>query len=238
MIFVYTGKTGSGKTWKMVHDAYKEWKRGVDIYSNIPLFFKDRKYKIDRVGEIHYYESIIELLDVSDGIILMDEAQVLMNARNWENLPYEFQWKLQQHRKHKLDLFATTQNMGTIDIAMRRLVQQWKHCYPVFWIMHEWHEKDIDELYNSVDDLKVTTVRSGYYLTHPLWKPALYDTYFDLGFKRFKRVCLKFWDEKIRRMKKKLYIIPRNMTLKDAQKQISLLEFTLNPKTKTNSRRS
>lgn len=226
MIHVYTGKTGSGKTWKMVHDAFKEWKHGRDIYSNIPLFFQEKKHNPNKVGKIFYYEHITELLSVRDGVILMDEAQVLMNARNWENLPQEFQYKLQQHRKHCLDLYATAQNLGTIDITMRRLVQQWYHCYPVFWILHLWEEKDIDQLYNSVDDLKVDTIKSGYYICHPLWNQSIYDTYFDLGFKRFQMIIMRV------NGKTKIVICPKNLDLKAVfQLSSTLVKYTSSPKT-------
>lgn len=218
MIFVYTGKTGSGKTWSMVHDAFKQWKKGIDVYSNIPLFFERRRHNFSKVGKIYYYESITELLSVSDGLILMDEAQVLMNARNWENLPLEFQWKLQQHRKHRLDLYATAQNMGTIDITLRRLVQDWKHCYSVFWLLHSCHQKDIDQLYNSVDDLQVDTIQKRHFITHPLWHSPLYDTYFDLGFKRFQMTIIEA------NFKKKIVIAPKNLDLKGVSRASSILE--------------
>lgn len=231
MIHVYTGKTGSGKTWSMVQDAFREWKRGADIYSNIPLFFEatlpkkvdklqtwiDSFWPTKKPGKVYYYQHIAELLSVRDGIILMDEAQVLINARNWENLPYEFQWKLQQHRKHRLDLYATCQNMGTIDITMRRLVQAWYHCYPKFWIFHEKCEKDIDQLYNSVDDLVVDTIKSNLFITHPLWRASLYDTYFDLGFERFQLELTSA------NSKRRIWIYPKNLSLKDAIQSSSTL---------------
>jgi len=90
-----------------------------------------------RRGRIIYFEDITELLEAREGIIIMDEGQSLLEARNWENLPAEFSNKLRQHRKHNLDLYTTTQNLGTIDINLRRLVQRWIHCtdvFALFWL--------------------------------------------------------------------------------------------------------
>jgi len=39
MIYAYTGKTGSGKTFNMARDAYKRWRRGEDLYTNTYFTF-------------------------------------------------------------------------------------------------------------------------------------------------------------------------------------------------------
>ena len=40
MIFVITGKNGSGKTYRMVKMVFANWMRGETIYSNTPLYFE------------------------------------------------------------------------------------------------------------------------------------------------------------------------------------------------------
>lgn len=259
MIYAFTGKTGSGKTYNMVRLAYREWLRGTDIYSNTWLNFekyggpagkhvnnwlsKSLKfikptYVPKKRGKITYFNDISELIEVNDGLILIDEAQVLFNARNWEALPHEFQYKLQQHRKHRLDLYCTTQNMGTIDITYRRLVQMWFHHYDIFALLwkrnpslltlHRVEIKDIDYLYNSVDDLQVPTIANRYFTIHKL-KKWLYDTYYDIGFKLLKTIVLKQTDEKMEQ-KAVAYLIPKQMQLKDALKQIFTIKSQFIPK--------
>ena len=177
MIYAFTGKTGSGKTFRMVKYAYKEWLHGSDVYSNtvllfetarLPIWWKFKKlFKKPQRGRITYFEDITEILEARNGVILFDEAQVLFNARSWESLPKEFQYKLQQHRKHRLDLYCTTQNMGAIDITYRRLVQFWYHHEsafqlrenPVWFGFFRANMKDVDLLYNTVDDLKVDDIK-------------------------------------------------------------------------------
>jgi len=306
MIYLYTGKTGSGKAYQLIKDVFQHWLTGRDIYSNTKLFYEDfgglagvdiesrpeyftnwekaveiirRKWLSDarkivlpyiyrvinrftrdrrvekktpdgvrylqrikrfnyehktytpkRRGNITYFDDITELIEIKDGIIIMDEAQNLLDARNWESLPLEFSNKLRQHRKHNLDLYATTQNMGTIDINMRRLVQRWSHCkdiFALFWLrnpslltLHSREFKDIDSLYNKVDDLIVPTIRTNYFIIH-LLKKRLYDTLYDIGFNAYKIL----WLEKNKQ--KTALIIPKNWTLNSARTQSLLMKFYL-----------
>lgn len=241
MILAYTGKTGSMKTFQMIKDAYKQWKRGRNIYSNTKLEFEsqplpllDRAFKLVGVepkrGNIKYFETINEIIDIKDGLILFDEAQVLFNARQWESLPEEFQYKLQQHRKHQIDLICTTQNMGTIDISYRRLVHQWIHCENMFqigkspriWIGLFWQNfKDIDYLYNSVDDLTVPTIKKKFKIIH-YFSRRLYDTMFDIGFRKFKTVWLS-WGLKQNQTKMAL-IMPKKMKISKAITEIKMMQ--------------
>lgn len=267
MIYAFTGKTGSGKTFQMIKTAYADWLRGADTYSNTVLFFGKsgacidknpeefsyfertyeffysrlakalkREYIPKQRGRIVYFENINEILEVSNGNILFDEAQVLFNARNWESLPDEFQYKLQQHRKHRLNLLCTTQNMGTIDIMYRRLVQVWWHHEEVFKIgespvkfaVFRQKQKDIDELYNNIDDLKAPDVSSRlFFITR--WTRALYDTLYDIGFKRFRTQWLTLYDPTTRKMVRKFLILPKKMSLKEGQMAISSLRSNFYP---------
>lgn len=266
MIYINTGKTGSGKTYRMIRDAYKQWYKGVDIYSNTILFFVNfggqagvniadhpqhfskldhvadiiqrlfckltrRKYQPIARGKIEYFEDITELYEVRDGIILLDEAQTLLNSRKWESLPDEFSYKLQQHRKHQLDLYATAQNMGTIDINYRRLVQKWVHHERTLlswqyrgkeiFTFFRAKAKDIDYLYNSVDDLTVPDLKSRYFTIHK-FKKRLYDTFYDIGFKRFRTIWINNYDKNMKR-EQLFLIIPKKLKLKDALRDIRLL---------------
>lgn len=267
MIYAFTGKTGSGKTFNMVRHAYKRWRSGTDIYSNTILdferhgqisFFEKAFWKLmpdtlknklghptgPERGRITYFEDISEILEAKNGLILFDEAQVLFSARNWENLPYEFSYKLQQHRKHRLDLFCTTQNMGTIDINYRRLVQKWFHHEVVAQIGAVWFgifrikEKDVDYLYNSVDDLTVPDIKAKLFIIHK-WKTRLYDTYYDIGFKRFKTIWITSYNKDLEKVSRWM-IVPKEMSLSNAQKEISLLNSASGrskfPNSKANSK--
>lgn len=271
MIYAYTGKTGSGKTYQMIKDAYPRWHRGEDIYSNTFLLYEkfggragsniidnpDEFSSIDRFiqklkswycltfnkplsvlsrGRIIYFEDVTELLEARDGVILLDEGQALLEARNWENLPAEFSNKLRQHRKHNLDLYVTTQNLGTIDINLRRLVQVWVHCTDIFALLwkrnpswftiHRKDYKDIDQLYNNVDDLLVENIRSTHFIISFL-TTRYYDTYYDIGFTTLKKVWIQQND------KTKCIIMPKQWSLANGRTQQLLLSYYLDPRKST-----
>lgn len=256
MIFVYTGKTGSGKTKAMIDEVYKYWKNGSDIYSNTFLFFEKyggavgsehRNWKGQKVkrGKIVYFQDISEIIEIRDAIVVFDEAQVLMNARQWDVLPAEFQYKLQQHRKHNLHLFATTQNVRFIDLTIRVLIQEWTHCTRLIgigdrpcWVgLFRYEKKDLDALpVNNADDSVVPVIASTNKLISQLWSRRLYDTYFAVGFKRLKTVITKVLEGG--RWRTKGFIIPRNLSLSEGQKSISTLRSALGMSRSATSSRS
>lgn len=235
----------------MVRAAYEAWRQGTDIYSNTVLFFDNYAHKTilrrlyellrpknkTRFGKIVYFQEISEILHVHDGLILFDEGQVLFNARNWESLPDDFQYKLQQHRKHNLSLLVTTQNLRTIDITYRRLIHQWIHCERLFSLgrdprlvisFNRKNFKDIDQIYNDVDDLKVETLASRWFLIH-FFSKRLYDTMYDIGFRRFRTLWLSHFDENLK-IKETWMILPKKMSLKDGLRELSSSKLALNPK--------
>jgi len=131
MINVITGKPGKGKTYTLVKLAIKFLNQGANVYSN---FFIDynRCHKLGLLkkncGNIFFWQKVDDLVKIKQGIILIDECQIYFNSRKWKDLPEILQYKLQQHRKHGLDIWGAVQNFKRIDTVMRELVN-W--CYEV-----------------------------------------------------------------------------------------------------------
>jgi len=179
------------------------------------------------------------LIEINNAVIITDEAQNLLDAYNWENTPPELRNKLRAHRHDNLDLYASTQNVGTIDINMRRLVQRWSHCKDIFaflWFrnpslltLHIREYKDIDQLTNKVDDLLVDTVKTEYFFIH-YFSRRIYDTLYDIGFKHFKILWIQEKKEKV------CLIIPNSWTLSNARTQLLLYRFFLSPNKSSLSR--
>lgn len=127
MIYIWTGKNGSGKTFDMVARAHQAWKDGAHIYSNIfPLFFSPQHERIT------YYSSLPEIYNAKEGVILMDEGQEFCSCRDWQNLPAYFSAALTQHRKNKLDIYVSTQDFSFVDKRIRKLAEQMIFCERVF----------------------------------------------------------------------------------------------------------
>jgi hypothetical protein len=282
MIYAFTGKTGSGKTFNIVKHVYKRWKKGIDIFTNTPLFFCDwdiqsvraniidhpsafsnfehaffwlkktfcdlahKPYSVPERGRVVFFEFISEITYVRNGVILFDEAQRLFNARYWESLPADFSNKLQQHRKHQLDLYCTTQNMGTIDINYRRLVQKWYHYTNLleikgrggktFFGLFRMEEKDAENLEAHHDYMLIPTIHTRFFLIH-LFSRALYDTFFDIGFRRYQSICLTQINE-MGKKEQMFLVMPKEMSLSDGLKDIRLLNMLSNPTRSSYSRKS
>jgi len=257
MIYVYTGKNGSGKTWSMARHAYRAWRRGHDVYTNTPLFFchldissaisisDNRKYfsVIEQIiyfifrypfkrGRIVFFRRLDEIIHARNGLILFDEGQALFNARSWDSLPEEFQYMLQQHRKYSLDLYTTTPNYNSIDPVYRRLVHKWyyhKRILPLgFMSLHFRYTKDEEEITTTADELQVTNKFTWPFIVS-IFHKKIYDTMYDIGFKRFQIIWINNQskskqDSKIQSKdssQRVLMIIPQNTTLKDALRAIS-----------------
>lgn len=119
-IAILTGIPGSGKTYILTAKAKQFLDQGREVWCNKGYTIKD-----DRV---HYYSKIEELTHLRDAIILMDEAQVYLNARKWEVLDESFIYLLQQHRHYGLDIWGTVQNIRRLDVVMRELVAFYYEC--------------------------------------------------------------------------------------------------------------
>ena len=117
MISIITGKPGSGKTYMLASKAKEFLAKGFQVYCNVPLNTKSENY--------HYFQEWFEIMNAKNGIIIMDEAQYYLNCRKWEDLPFELQYKLQQHRKQGLNIWGAVQNINRLDVVMRELVNRY-----------------------------------------------------------------------------------------------------------------
>jgi len=72
------------------------------------------------------------IFELQDGIIVFDEGQLLLDARNWEALPIEFRQLLQKGRHEGLDFVVLTQSIMQVDVAYRRLIHEATKVWRVF----------------------------------------------------------------------------------------------------------
>jgi len=68
-------------------------------------------------------DSMEEVTRLREGLVVLDEIQIYLNARNWDKLPPQFMLFLQQHRKRSLDILGATQSVKRADVVLRELVQ-------------------------------------------------------------------------------------------------------------------
>jgi len=122
MIAAITGLPGEGKTWFAVSLIYKLLKEGRDVYVNFPVTKPEGE---EVSGTLRRFDTFQEFIQIREGEIFLDEGQIWMNAREWEHLPKEAQWSLQQHRKRGLNIYCTVQDLSRIELVYRQLVARY-----------------------------------------------------------------------------------------------------------------
>lgn len=177
MIYAYVGKPGTGKSYALMKVILKALSAGKNVYVN---FFVDeekiynylsKKRKNKPIGQIFRWYKISDLVPVRQGEIIMDEAQIWLRSRNWKDLPPEFEYKLQQHRKHGLNLYLAVQNIKRIDVVARELVSSIFEFKRIgfFFMRREYDIEEIDKVNRTVYSV------SFYFLNKKI--ASFYDTF-------------------------------------------------------------
>lgn len=136
---VYFGVPGSGKTtfaayltkWALhenciisfckKHDCVfsrlilrsKYLKRRIDVYSNVPI---TGAYMLDAKLDIGRYM-------IEDAKIIIDEAGIEYNNRNFKSFPQEAIYFYKYHRHYRTSVDVFSQSFEDMDITLRRLAQ-------------------------------------------------------------------------------------------------------------------
>ena len=136
MIYLYTGTPGSGKSLDTARMIKGQLKMKHPVICNFPMNVKQLKN-----GNLFEYKTNEELTPaylmefshkyfgkkrVKEGAItlVIDEAQMLFNARDW-NKPGRADWNMffQMHRHYGYDIVLSTQFDSMIDKQLRALVE-------------------------------------------------------------------------------------------------------------------
>jgi hypothetical protein len=202
MITVIDGPTGSGKTFFMVNYLVKsDWKYGHKVYTNFPVWFDEEKTNIER------WHILDELYHVENGIICIDEGQKLFDAHRWKGVPISFSEKIAQHRKHKLDIYTMTQDLGHIYKRFRDNIHNLYSCRSVFRYPKNERRKPALQIVQVIHKTrsvtsdnrvhwKITGRRKIYISKY--WSKTYYNSYQDIG---FNKVLCKIKHEKKRGVK-------------------------------------
>jgi len=147
-INLLTGLPGSGKTTALVAIALQALSEEKNVYTHFHIETNS--------AHLFRWRGLDELAKITDGIIILDEAQVWFNSRNWKDLPDELQYKLQQHRKQGVHIWATVQNIARLDTVMRELVSNFYVCKRVFVIpfFHPKNKNDIRFAFYNIKEFQ------------------------------------------------------------------------------------
>lgn len=140
------GFRGSGKTLSIVSDVEKEFHRTVRagmqfvLITNTPLFlepYKGQEMRQFLYNDIecisHFFSYCMSEPWVTNGcntVVLIDEANIMLPARYWQNTPKEFAPFLQQSRHFSVDFWYTTQSIKYVDINLLRVTDEFIQCSP------------------------------------------------------------------------------------------------------------
>lgn len=180
MIFLAEGATGAGKTILITRLVNQQWKNGATVHANYDLTFSEGNENITRW---HFLDEIFYL---ENGIIVIDDAVRLMDARRWQSLPVTFTEKIATHRHEHLDIYSTVQSINHIDARVRQNVHILFSCrslfrfpindrvLPIFQIIRA------TEKHRLIDEgsrLKFKKSKNHYLFISRLWTKSLYDTF-------------------------------------------------------------
>lgn len=115
MIIGFIGRMGSGKTLSMTRYAYKYYRAGYKIFSNIKFFFPYTEYTLSELVDFANND-----VPLKKSLIILDEAHIFLDSRNSQNKKNKIiSYFLLQTRKKGCHLYYTTQRFHQIDKRLR-----------------------------------------------------------------------------------------------------------------------
>ena len=164
MLIGVMGKMGSGKSLAVAFLA--------NCFSRVlkqPIYTNDPSYKYG-----HHLESRAELQSVKNGILVLDEAHGLVDARNFKDTK---QMKLTHWvmtlRKKNLVAFIVSQHIRQVDIRLRWVMD-------ILMLCEEVRPKPAQRFKLSFCDFWYGTIGRTLYLDRPERFYNLYDTYAEI----------------------------------------------------------
>lgn len=196
---VYFGVPGSGKTTYaafLARQAAKEsivirlcrrwpnkftnwilsgrcFKRSYPVWSNVPI---SGTFKLDAKKDLGTYM-------VQDGKLIIDEAGVEFNNRDYKSLPRNVIKFLKYHRHYGMSVDVFSQSHEDMDVTLRRLAQNFyvvrRSAIPFFIVTKRIFRKvGIDEMSHQICDyysFGLPFLDSRYVFCPPLWR--MFDSY-------------------------------------------------------------
>lgn len=151
----------------------KFFKRHIDVYSNVPI---TGAYALDAKEDIGHYM-------IEDAKIIIDEAGIEYNNRNYESFPPEAIYFYKYHRHYKTSVDVFSQSYEDMDVTLRRLAQNFyvvrKSLVPFCVVCRRIRRKvGIDDQSHQISDqyaFGLPIVDTKRIFSPPLWK--LFNSY-------------------------------------------------------------
>ena len=122
MISCFFGLPGCGKTSILARIAVSEQKRidrGISkyryVYSNVPVLYP-------RIRTL--FKNDLGNVDIRNALILVDEATLFADCRNYKNFPPQLTYFFMMHRHYRCDFIYFTQFFDSVDKRMRTVTER------------------------------------------------------------------------------------------------------------------
>lgn len=114
ILSIYFGLPGAGKTTIAARNAAKCLKHGMKVYSNVPI-----------KGTIPYEADDLGLYEISDGRVILDEAGIEFNNRDFKNFKKSTLAFFKLHRHYGVSIDVFSQGWDDMDKKIRTLAQKY-----------------------------------------------------------------------------------------------------------------
>ena len=117
---VFFGIPGAGKTTIATALAMQYQRHGIPVYSNVPI---KGCYKFDVMSQLG-------VVSIRECCIIIDEASIEMNSRNWAKFPQHLIQFFKKHRHEKCEILIFSQDYQDFDATVKRLAYKYYLCRP------------------------------------------------------------------------------------------------------------
>lgn len=132
MVKLLFGLPGCGKTSFICATAYKALKakkpRYKNVYSNV---YMGRQPPFDRI--IYIEKNDIGKYQIEDGLVLLDEATLLFDSRDYKNFNKSVMQFFLLHRHYNVDIIMCTQQWDGVDRKIRVITDRVYYMYKGLW---------------------------------------------------------------------------------------------------------
>lgn len=118
---LYFGIPGSGKTTIGAYFSQKYQKKGKKVYSNVDI---KGDYILSPINDLGKYE-------IKDALIVIDEAGLEFNNREFKNYPKNCNFFFKYHRHYNCDVIILSQDLD-VDVKIRKLATNYYLLEPSF----------------------------------------------------------------------------------------------------------
>lgn len=129
MITLIEGNFGGGKTYSAVREIIGALKRGAHVVTNIPLL-EPYLSKVQTLTD----EDMLSVWTRVEGnlenptLLVMDEADIWFNVRDYAKFPRQFFVWMKQTRKAGVDVILIAQSKSNLDAQFARLAGNYINC--------------------------------------------------------------------------------------------------------------